>query len=46
MSLSEYILALMSIVVGLAMTQLLSGAAEIVRQTKRCGLTGFIPPGW
>src|SRR5450432_4336942 len=34
MSISEYILALMSIIVGLAMTQLLSGAAEIVQHAK------------
>jgi hypothetical protein len=34
MSISEYILALMSIVVGLAMTQLLSGAAEIAQHAK------------
>jgi hypothetical protein len=34
MSLSEYILGLMSIVIGLAMTQLLSGAAEIAQQAK------------
>ena len=34
MSISEYILALMSIVVGLAMTQLLSGAAEIAQRLK------------
>jgi hypothetical protein len=34
MSISEYILALMSIVVGLAMTQLLSGAAEIAQHSK------------
>jgi len=34
MGISEYILALMSIVVGLAMTQLLSGAAEIVQHAR------------
>ena len=34
MTISEYILALMSIVVGLAMTQLLSGAAEIAQHAK------------
>ncbi len=34
MSLSEYILALMSIIVGLAMTQLLSGGAEIVQHAR------------
>jgi len=34
MSLSEYILALMSIVVGLAMTQLLSGAAGIAQHAR------------
>ncbi len=34
MSISEYILALMSIVIGLAMTQLLSGAAQIAQHSK------------
>jgi hypothetical protein len=34
MIISEYILALMSIVVGLAMTQLLSGAADIAQHSK------------
>jgi hypothetical protein len=45
MGISEYILALMSIVVGLAMTQLLSGAAEIV-QPARPVRTYWVHTAW
>ena len=45
MNISEYILALMSIVVGLAMTQLLSGAAEIAQHSRPIR-TYWIHTGW